>query len=419
MLEERMHGIEFLKKEWKTNMKKNDKKIVMGIIAMVALVALALMIILWPKGGDPSLDNSTGSTSSTQGDGSIGSSDPATDPSQGSSGTTEPDPTQTDEDSTKPTDTEPVETDPAPTEPPVTDPDPTEHSHSYTSAATAATCTAGGYTTYTCSCGHSYRGNETGALGHSYTSTVVQPTYTTQGYTQHTCSRCGNSYKDSYTPVLTQPNDPSTHTHSYTRVVTAPTCTQEGYTTYTCACGHSYKGNYEDPRHKNTWVDYPPTCTEKGYTQYECQLCGQTKKGDYIAELGHSYGSWTTTKQPTQTEQGLQERVCATCGGRNTQVIPAIGAEIETYIDPRITVSYVGNTTGYSYGQLKVTVWATWDVNLSIYINEDGSFDITYYKQDGTRVDETLVHWEGYYWDDFRILEDGSYIVARFDGFES
>ena len=42
-------------------------------------------------------------------------------------------------------------------------------SHSYTSAVTPATCTKGGYTTYTCSlCGDSYTGNATAATGHSY-----------------------------------------------------------------------------------------------------------------------------------------------------------------------------------------------------------------------------------------------------------
>ncbi len=183
-------------------MKKNDKKIIAGVVAIGVVLVLALMIILWPKGGDPSLENSSGSTSSTQGTESSGT---VTDPTQ-STGETEPgvtDPTESHPTASDPADsTDP--TDPQPTEPPVTDSDPTEHSHSYTSAATAATCTAGGYTTYTCSCGHSYRGNETAALGHSYTSTVVQPTYTAQGYTQHTCSRCGSSYKDSYTPVLEQ-----------------------------------------------------------------------------------------------------------------------------------------------------------------------------------------------------------------------
>lgn len=44
------------------------------------------------------------------------------------------------------------------------------HSHSYSTSVTQPTCTTGGYTTYTCSCGHAYTGNETAPLGHSFSS---------------------------------------------------------------------------------------------------------------------------------------------------------------------------------------------------------------------------------------------------------
>ncbi|MBR4164996.1 MAG: hypothetical protein IKR43_02010, partial [Lachnospiraceae bacterium] len=75
--------------------------------------------------------------------------------------------------------------------------------HSYTARVTAATCTAQGYTTHTCSrCGNSYQDTYTAALGHSYTNKVTAATCTAQGYTTHTCSRCGNSYRDTYTAAL-------------------------------------------------------------------------------------------------------------------------------------------------------------------------------------------------------------------------
>ena len=66
--------------------------------------------------------------------------------------------------------------------------------HSYTSSVTAATCTAGGYTTYTCTvCGESYKDNETAALGHTVvTDKAVPATYTTEGKTEGKhCSVCG------------------------------------------------------------------------------------------------------------------------------------------------------------------------------------------------------------------------------------
>ena len=68
--------------------------------------------------------------------------------------------------------------------------------HSYTAQVTAPTCTAGGYTTYTCThCGHIYKANETAALGHNWSTwqTAKAPTCTESGLEQRSCSRCGKS----------------------------------------------------------------------------------------------------------------------------------------------------------------------------------------------------------------------------------
>ena len=83
-----------------------------------------------------------------------------------------------------------------------TEPKPTTHQHNYKTTTVAATCTTGGYTLHECACGASYKDGQTAALGHSYVDTVVAPTTSAQGYTEHTCSRCGDSYKDSYTDQL-------------------------------------------------------------------------------------------------------------------------------------------------------------------------------------------------------------------------
>ena len=63
------------------------------------------------------------------------------------------------------------------TRPPVT----TTHSHSYTHNVTPPTCTAQGYTTHSCSCGHSYK------------DTYTSPSHT---YTEFICHPCGAIDKD-------------------------------------------------------------------------------------------------------------------------------------------------------------------------------------------------------------------------------
>ena len=66
------------------------------------------------------------------------------------------------------------------------------HEHSYTAVVTPPTCTAKGYTTHTCSCGHSYVDTYTDALGHAWDSGKVtkQPTETATGVRTYTCTRC-------------------------------------------------------------------------------------------------------------------------------------------------------------------------------------------------------------------------------------
>ena len=80
-----------------------------------------------------------------------------------------------------------------------TPPTTTTHTHKYDSKVVEPTCMAIGYTEHTCSCGHTYKDAQKGALGHDYVSKVVAPTIDAGGYTEHTCSRCGHTYKDNFT----------------------------------------------------------------------------------------------------------------------------------------------------------------------------------------------------------------------------
>jgi ribosomal protein L40E len=279
----------------------------------------------------------------------------------------------------------------------------TAHTHSYTAAVTAPTCTEQGYTTYTCSCGDSYKSDYKDALGHDYKNglctrcgakdpgvtpphthdykaAVTAPTCTQAGYTTYTCS-CGDSYKSDYKDALghdyqngtctrcgaKDPGVTPPHTHDYKATVTAPTCTQAGYTTYTCSCGDSYKSDYKDalghdykngtctrcgakdpgatPPHTHDYksVVTKPTCTEQGYTTYTCSICGDSYKGDYKDARGHLFvlgkclrcgeqdpDSHTheytkTVVAPTCTTRGYTEHVCSCGSSYKTDYTAALG----------------------------------------------------------------------------------------------
>ena len=119
--------------------------------------------------------------------------------------------------------------------------------HDYRATVTAPTCTAQGYTTYSCPlCGNSYKDSYTNALDHAWNSGVVtkQPTATQAGVKTFTCTRCGQTRTeaipptgptDSYT-VIFKPNQGSgsmdnqviaRDTYEY---LTKNTFTRTGYT---------------------------------------------------------------------------------------------------------------------------------------------------------------------------------------------
>lgn len=69
------------------------------------------------------------------------------------------------------------------------------HSHSYSSKTVKATCTSGGYTVHTCSCGASYTDSYTDATGHRWSDwkTVKKATTSSEGRKQRICSSCGKT----------------------------------------------------------------------------------------------------------------------------------------------------------------------------------------------------------------------------------
>lgn len=73
------------------------------------------------------------------------------------------------------------------------------HKHTYTTKVVKATCSKGGYTLHSCSCGHSYKDKTTSKLGHSYGSWTVkkQATVSATGSKERKCSRCGYVQKQS------------------------------------------------------------------------------------------------------------------------------------------------------------------------------------------------------------------------------
>ncbi|MBQ9517235.1 MAG: fibronectin type III domain-containing protein [Eubacterium sp.] len=197
-----------------------------------------------------------------------------------------------------------------------------------TTAAVAPTCTADGATaieTQYCSrcTATNTRGGETvGKLGHNYNAVVTAPTCTAQGYTTYTCTRCTDSYVADYTdatghtngaPVQENKIDATcTAAGSYDEVIYCTVCTaelsREGKTIN--ALGHNF-GDWTQ-----TTAAVAPTCTADGATAIETQYCSRctatnTRGGENVGKLGHNYNTVVTA--PTCTAQGYTTHTCTRC----------------------------------------------------------------------------------------------------------
>ena len=78
------------------------------------------------------------------------------------------------------------------------------------------------------------------------------------------------------------------------------------------------------------------TCTTAGNTEYwQCSACGllyadaeakqEIKKEDTVVkELGHDWGEYVVTKEPTTEEPGIETSTCNRCGDTRTKEIPKV-----------------------------------------------------------------------------------------------
>ncbi len=224
--------------------------------------------------------------------------------------------------------------------------------HIYTETVTAeATCETAGLKTFNCFCGSSYteaiaaKGHKKGedatctttqicetcgkelaaALGHSYNSVITKPTCTADGYTTYTCTRCSDVYTDDVINAnghISSGNATCTTDsvctvcgvvleaakgHDYKSVVTAPTCTESGYTTHTCSrCDDSYIDSEIDALGHTAGAD--ATCT----APQTCTVCGEILK----SENGHIAGVEATC---------TAAQICTVCGEK---LSPALGHDM-------------------------------------------------------------------------------------------
>ena len=250
------------------------------------------------------------------------------------------------------------------------------HTWSKWTTTKAATCTADGSKTRTCSVCKKTETATIAKLGHDYKATVVKPTCTAKGYTLHKCSRCGDSYKDTY-------KDATGHSWSKWTTTKKATCTAAGSKTRTCSvCKKTETATIAKLGHDYKATVVKPTCTAKGYTLHKCSRCGDSYKDTYKAALGHTWSKWTTTKKATCTADGSKTRTCTVCKKTETATIAKLGHDyVTTVVAPTCTAkgytlhkcSRCGDSYKDTYKAALGHTWSKWTTTKKATCTADGS----------------------------------------------
>lgn len=72
-------------------------------------------------------------------------------------------------------------------------------------------------------------------------------------------------------------------------------------------------------------------CSEDGYTgDTACSVCGyKISRGESVLATGHDWGEWAVSEPATCTDDGMEERSCATCGVTEERTLPALGHDFQ------------------------------------------------------------------------------------------
>ena len=239
--------------------------------------------------------------------------------------------------------------------------------HTYKAVVTAPTCTAEGYTTYTCTCGDKYVADKVAAKGHKWDAGKVT-----------TAAKCEKAGVMTFTCL-----SDSKHTRTETIAATGhaygdwvpvkgASCEKGGTKKKTCEnCGDVVKGTLPKTGHKEVKVAaVKATCSSTGMTAgTKCKNCDKVFSGLKVIEKKDHKLVTVKGIKATCTDKGLTDgKKCSVCGEitQKQTVIPAKGHRKTGYTSENIVEPELQADGTYKPGsQVKVYNCADCGIELS------------------------------------------------------
>lgn len=252
----------------------------------------------------------------------------------------------------------------------------------YTEEPVPVTCITEGYTKYTCldpncpnkdsdqaevhrnkvpALGHGYA-RKGAAEGKDYEKETVPATCTADGYTTYTCKYCAAGV-DGHTLTPEDEKVKGGHQWGAEKVeVAEANCKDPAQYDYVCAVCEAEKGereprgtadagshvfDQEDPEHSSEFK--PATCAVNGLARLTCTFCEKATKF-VVVEAAHDYKE--TRQEPTCTQDGLLTKACQRgdkCDAPETknvtETLPKTGHKYTSEVTTPATCTQKGVTT--------------------------------------------------------------------------
>lgn len=200
------------------------------------------------------------------------------------------------------------------------------------------TCTESGIQEKICSrCDLVIENESIPATGHDYEWIVEkEATFHDDGLKKGTCNKCGDVITERI-PKLSESHE---HEFSGKEVITKPaTCTSEGSKNIYCTepeCGEFITEVIPMTEHTlGEWTTVKDaTCAENGLEEKNCTVCGKVIETRLTDKLPHTYEEWKITTEPTCTEAGIETSVCTVCGEDTVRGINPLG---HNYVEWEVT----------------------------------------------------------------------------------